>query len=200
MSTASAVTNDEAKDYVRFFFEIGRDDHPHEQFELRSTGKRKNLDDIQKARTRPPGLQVWHLLHGNLTNFYRTNIPIDQTFPVIFSPYITMAVEDEFPGVSVADLPNLVKEDTDAVYLLEARIDGKGLMPNRVDGSADNINIRGDNVFDLPANPRAKVFFDGYFVKLQPLTAGDHLVESKGYSPNFENDVRYYVYTRKKIS
>jgi hypothetical protein len=199
MSTASAVTKDEAKDYVRFFFEVGRDDHPHEQFELRASRKGKNLDDIQKGRTRPPGLQVWHLLHGNLTNFYRSNVPIEQTSPVVFSPYITMATKEEFPDVPAADLPKLATEDTDSVYLLEARLDGKGLTPKRIVDSADDINIRADNVFDLPAKPNAKVFFDGYFVKLQPLTAGDHLVESKGYSPFFENDVRYSVYTRKDI-
>jgi hypothetical protein len=200
MSTASRVTADEAKDYVRFFFEVERDNHPHEQFELRSSRKGKTLDDFQRDRhTRPdpPGVQVWHLLHGNLTNFYRTNMPIDLTFPVIFSPYLTMATVDEFPGAT--DLPKLVKEDTDAVYRLEARIDGKGLTPDRIADRADDIDIKADNVFDLRADPHAKVYFNGYFVKLRPLSAGDHLVESKGYSPHFENDVRYSVYTRKDI-
>ena len=198
MSAVSPITNDEAKDYVRFFFEVGRDDHPHEQFELRSSRKGKNLDVFQKARTRPPGLKAWHLLHGNLTNFYRSNVPIDLG-PVIFSPYITMAVENEFPGVPVGDLPRIVKQDTDAVYQLEARIDGKGVTPDRIADSAVDIGIIPDNVFDLPADPHATVYFNGYFVKLQPLTAGDHLIESKGYSPFFENDVTYSVYTRKDI-
>jgi hypothetical protein len=199
-----AVTPDEAKDYVRFFFEVGRDDHPHEQFEFRSSGKRKKLDESQKERhtsSNPPPVQVWHLLHGNLTNFYRTNIPIDLTFPVIFSPYITMATTKEFPDVDEARLPDLVKKDTDAVYRLEATLDGKGLLrPDRIADIADDINIKkADNVFDLDDDPHAKVYFNGYFVKLQPLTAGDHLVESKGYSPFFENDVRYSVYTRRDI-
>jgi hypothetical protein len=203
------VTNDEANDYVKFFFEIVRDDHPHDQFEFRSSGRRKRLDDKQKGRPHPPNAQVWHLLHGNLTNFYRTNIPFDVTLPVIFSPYLSMAVfrpDDptlsEFPDVPEANLQNLVKEDTDAVYRLEASIDGKGLIPNRIAHKADNIDINKENVFDLPDTPgpdKATVYYDGYFVKLQPLTAGDHLVESKGYSPHFENDVRYYVYTRKDI-
>jgi hypothetical protein len=85
------------------------------------------------------------------------------------------------------------------VYRLEAIIDGKGVTPDRIADSAVDIDIKLDNVFDLPANPHATVYFNGYFVKLQPLTAGDHLVESKGYSPHFENDVRYSVYTRKDI-
>jgi len=194
-----AVTLDEAKDYVRFFFEVGRDIHPHDQFELRLNGKRKTLDDTQATRPRPPGLRRWYLLHGNLTNFYRTQIPKDLDFPVIFSPYISMLTPEELIDVPETDLPDLVEQDTDAVYRLEATIDGKGLTPDRIADSVDNIKIKADNVFDLDPKPNAKVYFDGYFVKLQPLTAGDHLVESKGYSPHFENDVRYSVYTRREI-
>ena len=194
----SGVTADEARDYVRFFFEVGRDIHPHDQFELRSSGKRKSLDDLQAKRLRPPGLEVWHLLHGNLTNFYRSQVPKKLAFPVIFSPYITMGTVEEF-GVPENEIPDLVKQDTDAVYRLEATIDGKGLTPVRIAGKADNIDIKEDNVFDLDGKDKERVFFDGYFVKLQPLTAGDHLVESKGYSPHFENDVRYSVYTRNDV-
>lgn len=197
MSTVSRVTADEAKDYVRFFFEVGRDIHPHDQFELRSSGKRKSLDDLQAKRSRPPGEEVWILLHGYLTNFYRSQVPKKLAFPVIFSPYITMGTAEEF-GVPENKVPDLVKQDTDAVYRLEATIDGKGLTPVRIDGIA-NIDIKEDNVFDLDRKDKEKVFFDGYFVKLQPLTAGDHLVESKGYSPHFENDVRYSVYTRNDV-
>lgn len=196
----SAVTPEEAKDYVRFFFEVGRDIHPHDQFELRSSGKRKSLDDLQAKRSRPSGVDVWHLLHGNLTNFYRSQIPKNLKLPVLFSPYITMLTTEEVTGVDEKDLPNLAKQDTDAVYLLEARIDGIGLRPNRIDGSVDKIKIKDDNVFDLDPNDNANVYFDGYFVKLQPLTAGDHIIVSKGYSPHFENDVRYSVYTRNDIS
>jgi hypothetical protein len=200
-----AVTPNEARDYVRFFFEVERDDHPFEQFEFRSSLKRKNLDESQKKRRTSPSpdsqpVEVWHLLPGNLTNFYRTNIPIDLTSPVIFSPYITMATKEEFPDVNEARLPDLVKEDTDAVYRLEATLDGNRLTPDRIADSAANVNIPGNNVFDLNSKPDAKVYFNGYFVKLQPLAAGDHLVESKGYSPHFEYDVRYSVYTRKNIS
>lgn len=195
------VSTEEAKDYVRFFFEVERDDHPHEQIEFRSSGKRKNLDESQKKRLTgpsPPPVKLWHLLPGNLTNFYRSIIPIDLTFPVIFSPYITMATKEEFPDVNEARLPDLVKEDTDAVYRLEAILDGKRLTPDRVDGAV-NVDIPGNNVYDLDAKSDAKVHFNGYFVKLSPLTAGDHIVESKGYSPHFEYDVRYSVYTRKNI-
>jgi hypothetical protein len=196
----SAVTHDEAKDYVRFFFEIGRDIHPHDQFELRSSGKRKSLDELQAGRSRPQGHEVWILLHvnGNLLNFYRTQIPKKLKLPVLFSPYITMLTTDEL-DVPETDLPDLARQDTDAVYRLEATIDGKGLTPVRIADSVDDIKIKEDNVFDLGRKDKEKVYFDGYFVKLKPLSAGDHLVESKGYSPHFENDVRYSVYTRNDI-
>jgi hypothetical protein len=208
MSTINPIdaTVDDVTDYIRFFFEVSRDSHPHDQFELRLNNKRMNLDDVQEKRPRPPALNVWHLLHGYLTNFYRTLIPVSQHFPIMFSPYISMAVFrpdnpalSEFPDVAEANLPRFLREDTNGVYLLQARINGRGLTPVRMVGTADNVNIRNDNVLGIPDTPgpnKARVYYDGYFVKLEPLGPGDYLIDSKGYAPNFENDIRYSVYTR----
>jgi hypothetical protein len=202
-------TPQDVADYIRFFFEVPRNLHPHDQFELRLNNKRKDLDDFQENRDRPPGLDVWHLLHGYLTNFYRTQIPVTQNFPIVFSPYTSMAVFrpdnpafSEFPGVAEADLPGFLRVDTDGVYLVQARINGQGLAPVRMVGSVDNVDIPKDNVLGIPDTPganKARVYYDGYFVKLDPLPPGDHLIESKGYAPNFENDVRYSVYTRAGV-
>jgi hypothetical protein len=105
----------------------------------------------------------------------------------------------EFPNVAEKDLPRLLKDDTDGVYLVQARLNGQGLAPVRMVGFADKLEIPKDNALDIPDTGRqdlAKVYYDGYFVKLERLAPGDHLIESKGYAPNFENDVRYSVYTK----
>jgi len=198
-----AATADDVTDYIKFFFEVDREKHPHDQFELRLNDKRGHLDADQEKRTRPPGgARLWHLLHGYLTNFYRTQIPANRHLPIMFSPYISLAAfnkddanKSEFPGVAEGDLRRLVKEDTDEVYLLQARINGRGLTSLRLAGRADDINITPNNVLGLDAG-KYDVYYDGHFVKLEPLPPGDHLIESRGYAPNFENDVRYSVYTR----
>jgi hypothetical protein len=181
-----------AEDYLKFFFEARRENHPHDQFELRLNSKRFELDKDQGGRG---GLPVWHLLHGNLINFYRTHIPPEKHWPIMFSPYISMATQKEFPGV--ADLDRLVREDTDAVYRREARINGEALTPIRITGTAANVKIPVNNVLDIPDERNAQVHYDGYFVLLKPLVPpGDYLIESKGYAANWENDVRYSVYSR----
>jgi hypothetical protein len=201
--TQDDPTPDDVRDYIRFFFQVGRDSHPHEQFELRLKNKRQEVDAFQVTlRGQEDTPKVWLLLHGYLTNFYRTLVPYPLKIPIMFSPYMSMAAfrtddstQSEFPDVSEGDLARLVKEDTDAVYLLQARINGRGLTPVRMVGSADNVKIEKDNVLGIP-DGIAKVYYNGYFVKLKPLPPGDHLIESKGYAPNFENDVRYSVYIR----
>jgi hypothetical protein len=207
--SAQSVTDDDVKDYISFFFDenVGNDIHPHEQLELRSKNKGSLLDEIQRKRL---GLetshQVWHLLHGYLTNFYRTKIPYPIHVPVMFSPYVSMAVvrdledpaQSEFPEVDKAKIPDFLADDTDKVYLLQARVNGRGLTPERKIGKANDVNIGKNNVLGIP-DGKATVFYDGYFIKLAPLAPGDHLIESKGYSPNFENDVRYSVYSRAGV-
>jgi hypothetical protein len=201
--SAVNVTDEDVRDYIRFFFQVSRESHPHEQFELRSKNKRQEVDDSQVTlRGQEDTPEVWLLLHGYLTNFYRTLVPYPLSLPIMFSPYISMAVfrpddptKSEFPDVAEADLPRFLREDTDGVYLLQARINGRGLTPVRMVGSADNVKIEKNNVLGIP-DGIAKVYYDGYFVKLNPLPPGDHLIESKGYAPNFENDVRYSVYIR----
>lgn len=200
---AVSPTAQEVADYITFFFEVPRGSHPHDQFELRLNDKRFGVDDLQKKRARRQGVEVWHLLHGYLTNFYRTQIPADQHLPIMFSPYISLAAfnrdepdKSEFPDVNEGDLPDLVKEDTDQVYLLQARLNGRGLTTFRLVDKAANIEIKnGDNVLGLDRGTY-DVYYNGHFVKLEPLPPGDHLIESRGYAPNYENDVRYSVYTR----
>jgi hypothetical protein len=186
---------DIAEDYIRFFFDThlaNIEDHPHANFELRLNNKRKKLDAAQGGRG---GLPVWYLLHGNLINFYRTHIPPEKHWPVMFSPYISMATALEFPGVG--DLDRLVSADTGAVYRRQARINGEALTPIRITGTAANVNIPENNVLDIPRERDAMVHYDGFFVLLKPLVPpGDYLIESKGYSPNWEVDVRYSVYSR----
>jgi hypothetical protein len=103
--------------------------------------------------------------------------------------------QSEFPQIDKGKIPDFLADDTDKVYLLQARINGRGLKPDRKSGEAKNVRIGSKNVLGIPGG-EASVFYDGYFVKLEPLAPGDHLIESKGYAPNYENDIRYSVYTR----
>jgi hypothetical protein len=186
-----------AEDWVRFLFNVPRGIHPHGHFELASGDRRRGLDDRQRGRP-APRLDVWHLLEGNFSELYNTHIPVNHHWPIMFSEYVTMATEREFPDVVVADLRTLVNQDTDRAVGLVGTINGDTLTPIRIrDGTAANVIIDGNNVFDLdPGGGPADIVFDGYFTLLKPLAPGDYLIESSGYSPGYKNDVRYHVYTR----
>src|SRR5206468_10987386 len=121
------------------------------------------------------------------------SLPDSQQWPIMFSQYITMSSEAEFPSSqNEEDLKNLVANDTNAAYRLESVVNSERLMPVEISGSVQ-VNITGNNVFGIPPATNETVFLAGFFTLLKPLPLGDHLIESKGYSPNYENDVRYSV-------
>lgn len=88
--------------------------------------------------------------------------------------------------------------DRDRVYRVEASINGQTLTTVRIRRDVD-VNIVANSVIDNTGASAARVYYDGLFVLLKPLPLVDTIITSRGYSPNFENDVRYSVYTRKLL-
>ena len=191
---------DIADDWIRFFFFVDRKDHPYSQNDW-SFDRRLALDERQKVfyKDQNEGLaKTWFLLPGKMPGFHRTNLPENRIWAVMFSPYMTCASTFEYPSKKTeGDLKKFVMSDTDKVYKVEALVNGETLTTARVTRSAE-VNIVENSVIDNTARAdKVQVFYDGLFVLLMPLPLGETIVTSRGYSPVFENDIRYSIYTRK---
>lgn len=186
--------------WVEFFFTVPKHHHP----KLTHHSTSKFSDDLDKDQLQYQNslgskeVKVWALLDSNLDGFYTTLLPVEQKWAIIFTTYITMASEAEFPGLNETELKDLVSKDTGAATTLEARINSEELSPVKIEGFTF-IKIKGDNVLGLPPNDNVKVFFSAYANLLKPMGPGDYLIDSKGLSPNYINDVRYSVYVRRKL-
>jgi hypothetical protein len=189
---------DIADDWVSFFLSVPEEDHPHSHSEL-TLNRRKQLDAQQEnfhGSENESKTGVWHLLQGFLAGFYTTYLPPPRKWAIMFSPYITVASTAEFPSLTTAaQLDEFTKKDTDAVFQLDATINDERLMPVRIAGSVE-VDIKGNNLFGINPTPNVEVVYNGYFNLLKPVLPGDYLIRSRGYSPNFQNDVRYAVYSR----
>lgn len=186
-----------ADDWVKFFFFVDRKDHTYSQNDW-SSDRRLALDGRQRAFYGPgDDPKTWFLLPGKIPGFHRTNLPDNRIWAVMFSPYMTCASTLEYPSLkNGADLEKFVMSDTDRVYRIEASINGETLTTVRIKRDVD-VNIVANSVIDNTGASAARVYYDGLFVLLKPLPLGETIITSRGYSPNFENDVRYSVYTRK---
>jgi hypothetical protein len=196
-----------ADDWVKFFFFVDRMDHPYSQNDWFHP-RRKALDDRQ-VQFHGTGTgtgsiaKTWFLLPGKIPGFYRTNLPPvippnNRIWAVMFSPYMTAASTLEYPQLTTAaQLQNLVSSDTGRVYSVEATINGEPLTTARIVRNV-TMRIEPNSVIDnLSGVNNVQVYYDGQFVLLQPLPLGETLITSRGYSPSFENDVKYSVYTRR---
>jgi hypothetical protein len=190
---------DIAGEWLKYFFNVQAQDHPHSHHDF-TFDRGRSLDAHQKnyQNGQPSSaVRVWYLLEGNISGFYKTSLPDSQQWPIMYSQYVTFSSKAEFPSsLNAEDLKNLVANDTNAAYRLESVVNSERLMPVEISGSVQ-LNITGNNVLGIPPSANETVFFAGFFTLLKPLPPGDHLIESKGFSPNYENDVRYSVYVRK---
>jgi hypothetical protein len=186
-----------ADDWIKFFFFVDKKDHTYSQNDW-SFDRRLALDGRQRAFYGPGNdPKTWFLLPGKVPGFHRTNLPDNRIWAVMFSPYMTAASTVEFPSIrNGGDLRNFVMSDTDRVYRLEASINGETLTTVRIKRDVE-VNIVANSVIDNTGASTAQVYYDGQFVLLKPLPLGETIITSRGYSPNFENDVRYSVYTRR---
>lgn len=186
--------------WVEFFFTVPKQHHP----KLTHHSTSKFSDDLDKDQLQyqnslgSKGVKVWVLLDSNLNGFYTSLLPVEQKWAIIFTTYITMASEVEFPGLNEAELKALVNKDTGAASILEASINSEVLKPVKVEGSRI-IKVKGDNVLGLSPNDNVTVFFSAYANLLKPVGPGDYLIVSKAVSPNYLNDVKYSVSVRKKL-
>jgi hypothetical protein len=186
--------------WVEFFFTVPKHHHP----KLTHHSTSKFSDDLDKDQLQyqnsldQKDVKVWVLLDSNLDGFYTTLLPVDQKWAIIFTTYITMASQAEFPGLNETELKDLVNKDTGAASTLEASINSEVLRPVKVEGSTI-IKLKGDNILGLPPSDNVKVFFSAYANLLKPMSPGEYLIISKGLSPNYINDVKYSVSVRKKL-
>jgi hypothetical protein len=123
-----------ARLWVTYFFKIHNDDHPHSHREW-THARRKFLDGNQATSIAHPP-DVWHLLEGNITGFYKTflpPLPEARDWSIMFSTYVTLSSTFEFPSIPLpADLQRFAKDDTDLVYRNEALINDERLTPVRI--------------------------------------------------------------------
>lgn len=192
-----------ARQHVKFFYEVPAVDHPISYHEL-PFDRRLQIDDHQRAFHSREGNDttgIWHLLGANVIGFYKTYLPVNRIWAILFSPWIASSSTAEFPLLAPSppinqQLQDLVTNDVDGVSTIYSSIDHEALTPIRIADSVV-VNIGPNNVFGIDPQNDVQVFFDGYFVLLKPLSVGDHLCESIGLGANFENSVRYSVYVRR---
>ena len=190
--------------HVKFFFSVPDVDHPASYNEL-SFDRRRQLDGHQRSFHGGEDnvtVGIWQLLGANLFGLYKTYLPVGRDWAILVSPWVAFSSRAEFPRLAPPpeideQLQNLVKNDVDGVSKYYASIDHEALTPIRIAGSVPVVNIVENNVFGIEPMNDVQVFFDGYFVLLKPVPPGDHLIESIGLGPNFENSVRYLVYARR---
>jgi hypothetical protein len=186
-----------ADDWIKFFFFVDRRDHPYSQNDW-TVERRLSLDGRQRAFYGGGNApKTWFLLPGNILGFHRTNLADNRIWAVMFSPYMTAASTLENPSLTNADdLANSVANDTNRVYRVEASVNGEPLTTVRITRNVE-VHVEPNSVIDNSGAADTQVYYDGLFILLKPLPLGETIITSRGYSPNFENDVRYSVFTRR---
>jgi hypothetical protein len=92
------------------------------------------------------------------------------------------------------DLVKIAKEDVDKVYYLEINLDGINLGGCRVPIEEPfPINLKSDNIFGLNGEVTTKFVSDGYWIFLNELKPGDHILRLKGYSTVYKSDVEFHL-------
>ena len=192
-----------AKEWVKFFFYMPEEHHPQSHYVL-PYDRRREIDSIQESFHQSEDektVGIWHLLGGYVTGFYTTKLPVYRKWAIMFSPYAAFSSTEEFPSIKTdQELEKFVEEDVNGLDRLEVKINRKQYFsekkpPPRIRSSVE-VDIRQDNVFGISPTRNVKVFFDGYFVLLRPLSPGDYIIDSTGKAPNYEKEVRYAIYTR----
>jgi hypothetical protein len=186
------------REWVEFFFTVPKKHHPkyhHQPTPDFSDDLDKDQEDYQ-GTIPAADRKVWLLLDANMDGFFTTLLPDVQQWAVLFTEYITMASNSEFPGLSSGDLETLVREDTGKATGVEASVDSQLLVPYSIPHDTVVVDIKPGNVLKIPPANNVTVHYSALVSMLKPLARGDHLIVSKAHSPNYENDVRYSLAVR----
>ena len=116
---------------------------------------------------------------------------------ILASPYNIIMSKEEFPHMDSLQLYKKAIEDVDSAYEVTATLDGFMLplirVTPQISGTLKRIdNISEDNIFDIKSDSVSSVT-DGYWVFLNPLPPGDHILHLKGYSKVYRLDVTYSI-------
>jgi hypothetical protein len=131
----------------------------------------------------------------------KCSIPADKQlfFPVINSVNVNSPnVCGQGAGdISVNDLRSQVAPFIDNASNLSAKIDGKPQKMSRVKSDVFDVVLPEDNIFNgpcgsnVPAGVYSPAIDDGYYVMLNPLSAGPHTLKIHAESGSFNLDVTY---------
>jgi hypothetical protein len=196
-----ATMTDIARSWLKYYFAVSAEDHPGSYHEF-DFAKLRALDIHQRSYqngldSKAP--RVWNLLPANLDAFYKTSLPDDRKWPVMFAPYVTISSKAEFPSLKTdKELLANVRTDTGAANIIEVTINRDTLKPVKIEPDEPvNIDIYPENPLGIPGTHKGeRVFFAGLFILLKPLPLGDILIKSKAESPNYEFNVQYLLYNR----
>jgi hypothetical protein len=100
----------------------------------------------------------------------------------------------DVPPVTINDLRAVVQGIIDGATNLEVDLDGqslKDLRAFRVQSSVFGFTLPADNFFGAPAGVYFPTADEGYYVMLEPLSAGSHLLHFTGSLPGFTLDITY---------
>lgn len=131
----------------------------------------------------------------------------------LFFPVLTSAVFDS-PGIcqgpqslSVAELRALNAGFINAATDISAELDGEPITPHRASSKVFDVALPEDNIFDLvcpppgvPAGVYGPTVADGFYVSLEALPVGDHVLHFHAEVPHeevpslsFVQDVTYHL-------
>lgn len=123
-------------------------------------------------------------------------------------PVMTVvATEKEYPGSSVAELANIVKEDQDSVTALSLDINGQAfafddLKKFRTATGEFEVTFPENGIFGVTEQGPSKAVADGYYLLTEPLQRGNYTIHYKGAlgdpfeGTNFQHDIAYVVEVR----
>lgn len=116
-------------------------------------------------------------------------------FPIIVSQFSY----SEVPFIKTdKDLISYTEKDINNWSLLDVTIDGvklPKLSEYRIQVGPFDLLIPESNIWDIQSGPTRAVS-DGFWVFLEPLSDGNHIINLHGIEPNFETRVTYYVTIR----
>ena len=124
---------------------------------------------------------------------------------IFFCPYIIFNSTLEYPSRTEQELYDSAKRQVDSVYKLEASVDGISTECFRVPiepkdaveikGIPDK-NVLGIGAEEISSDGSLRIVGDGYGCCLNPLPAGLHTLNFKGYSPSYSVDTQFTLNVR----
>jgi hypothetical protein len=120
----------------------------------------------------------------------------------VLIPVMTVvATEKEYPGSSLAELANIVKEDQDSVRALSLEIEGQtytfdDLRKYRKATGEFEVTFPENGIFGVTEEGPSNAVANGYYLVTEPLSQGNYTIQYKGAlgdpleGTNFQHDSR----------